>query len=156
MAWNYHIPFLTFCLHTLYLFSIKISLLFHLFFLTLTCSCPYSYNFMLTASNGYQTYTLIIHKARKSESLKIVQLLFLVCLMHLIFIISFKLGPLSIPKRCTFSSLFLFFAYDNSVLRFPFLYCLIFLSAPKFDPPNFFLLSIAMYYPLKNHKGGSH
>jgi hypothetical protein len=117
VAWNYHIPFLTFCLHTLYLFSIKISLLFHLFFLTLTCSCPYSYNFMLTASNGYQTYTLIIHKARKSESLKIVQLLFLVCLMRLIFIISFKLGPLSIPKRCTFSSLFLFCAYDNSVLQ---------------------------------------
>jgi hypothetical protein len=29
----------------------KISLLFHLFFLYLTCSYPYSYNLMLTATN---------------------------------------------------------------------------------------------------------
>ena len=32
------------------LFSIKISLIFHLFFLYLTCSCPYSCNLMLTAT----------------------------------------------------------------------------------------------------------
>ena len=30
------------------LFSIKNSLLFHFFFLNLPCSCPYSYNLMLT------------------------------------------------------------------------------------------------------------
>ena len=31
-----------------YLFSIKISLLFHLFFKYLTCLCPHSYNIQLT------------------------------------------------------------------------------------------------------------
>ena len=42
-------PFLTFCLPS-YLFSINISLLFLLFFLNLTCLCPYSYNLILTAT----------------------------------------------------------------------------------------------------------
>jgi hypothetical protein len=33
----------------IYIFN-KMSLLFHLFFLNLTCSCPYSYNLMLTTN----------------------------------------------------------------------------------------------------------
>ena len=37
--------------------------------------------------------------------------------MHLIPIISFKLGHVSIPKRRTFPPLFLFCAYDSSVLQ---------------------------------------
>jgi hypothetical protein len=40
--------FFTFCLHIYFQENFFISLLFHLFFLILTCSCPYSYNFMLT------------------------------------------------------------------------------------------------------------
>ena len=39
--------FLTFCLQIIFN---KISLLFHLFFLILTCSCQYSYNLMLTSN----------------------------------------------------------------------------------------------------------
>ena len=38
-------------------------------------------------------------------------------LLHLISIMSFKLGHVSIPKRCIFLSLFLFSAYDSSVLQ---------------------------------------
>jgi hypothetical protein len=38
-------------------------------------------------------------------------------LMHLIPIISFKLGHVSIPKRRTFPPLFLFCACDRSVLQ---------------------------------------
>ena len=40
--------FLTFCLHIYFQQNFFISLLFHLFFLILTCSCQYSYNLMLT------------------------------------------------------------------------------------------------------------
>jgi hypothetical protein len=36
---------------------------------------------------------------------------------HLISIMSFKLGHVSIPKRRIFLPLFLFCAYDNSVLQ---------------------------------------
>jgi len=38
-------------------------------------------------------------------------------LMHLISIMAFKLGHVSIPKRCTLSPLFLFCAYDSSVFQ---------------------------------------
>ena len=37
--------------------------------------------------------------------------------MHLIIIISFKLGHVSIPKQRTFSPLFLFCTYHSSVLK---------------------------------------
>ena len=40
--------FLTFCLQIYFQKKFFISLLFHLFFLILTCSCQYSYNLMLT------------------------------------------------------------------------------------------------------------
>jgi hypothetical protein len=47
-----------------YLFSIKISLLFHLLFLNVTCSCPYSYNIMLITTYmcrpNTQCITLIV------------------------------------------------------------------------------------------------
>jgi hypothetical protein len=43
-----HTLFLTFCLQIYFQYIFFISLLFHLFFLILTCSCQYSYNLMLT------------------------------------------------------------------------------------------------------------
>ena len=42
---------------------------------------------------------------------------FRVHLLHLISIMSFKLGHVSIPKRRIFLPLFLFWAYDNSILQ---------------------------------------
>ena len=42
--------FLTFCLQIYFQYNFFISLLFHLFFLILTCSCQYSYNLMLTSN----------------------------------------------------------------------------------------------------------
>ena len=42
--------FLTFCLQIYFQSNFFISLLFHLFFLILTCSCQYSYNLMLTSN----------------------------------------------------------------------------------------------------------
>jgi hypothetical protein len=42
--------FLTFCLQIYFQYIFFISLLFHLFFLILTCSCQYSYNLMLTSN----------------------------------------------------------------------------------------------------------
>ena len=60
----------------------------------------------------------IIHKACNSAGLKIVYPCSLrVHLLHLIFIVSFKLGHVSIPKRRIFLLLFLFCAYDSSVLQ---------------------------------------
>ena len=51
MARTYHPPFfLTFCLQIYFQENFFISLLFHLFFLILTCSCQYSYNLMLTSN----------------------------------------------------------------------------------------------------------
>ena len=41
--------FLTFCLQIYFQYHFFISLLFHFFFLILTCSCQYSYNLMLTS-----------------------------------------------------------------------------------------------------------
>ena len=41
---------LTFCLQIYFQSHFFISLLFHLFFLILTCSCQYSYNIMLTSN----------------------------------------------------------------------------------------------------------
>jgi hypothetical protein len=49
-----------------------ISLIFHLFFLILTCSCQYSFNLMLTATYKCRSY---IYKARNSETFKFVHLL---------------------------------------------------------------------------------
>jgi hypothetical protein len=42
--------FLTFCLQIYFQSNFFISLLFHLFFLILTCSCQYSYNLMSTSN----------------------------------------------------------------------------------------------------------
>ena len=72
---------------------------------------------MLTATYMFRFYILIIHKARNSETFKIVYTCSLrLHLMHLISIISFKLGHVSIPKRCSFSPR-LFCVYDSSVLQ---------------------------------------
>ena len=48
--------FLTFCLQIYFQYNFFISLLFHLFFLILTCSCQYSYNLMLTSNCMYRPY----------------------------------------------------------------------------------------------------
>ena len=66
--------FLIFCLHIYFQYNFFISLLLHLFFLILTCSCQYSYNLMLTETYMFRSYILIIHKARNSETFKIVHL----------------------------------------------------------------------------------
>ena len=42
--------FLTFCFQIYFQYNFFISLLFHLLFLILTCSCQYSYNLMLTSN----------------------------------------------------------------------------------------------------------
>jgi hypothetical protein len=105
VARNCHPP----CFNSVYIFIFnKISLSFHLFFLILTYSCPYSYNFMLTATYIYRPYIYILKSYTCSLR---------VHLMHLISIMSFKLGHELIPKRHTFSPLFLFYAYDSSVLQ---------------------------------------
>ena len=50
-SWQRTTPlFLTFCLQIYFQYNFFISLLFHLFFLILTCSCQYSYNHMLTSN----------------------------------------------------------------------------------------------------------
>ena len=50
-SWHGPPPFfLTFCLQIYFQQNFFISLLFHLFFLILTCSCQYSYNLMLTSN----------------------------------------------------------------------------------------------------------
>ena len=49
----------------------QISLLFHLFFLNLTCSCPYSYNLMLTTiymCRSYKGYITLCHTAIENLS----------------------------------------------------------------------------------------
>jgi hypothetical protein len=48
--------FLTFCLQIYFQEHFFISLLFHLFFLILTCSCQYSYNLMLTSNCRCRPY----------------------------------------------------------------------------------------------------
>ena len=48
--------FLTFCLQVYFQSNFFISLLFHLFFLILTCSCQYSYNLMLTTICMFRPY----------------------------------------------------------------------------------------------------
>ena len=96
--------------------KIFISLLFHLFFLILTCSCQYSYNLMSTSNcmcRSYMEYTR--HTTRQVYKLYPCSLR--VHLLHLISIMSFKLGHVSIPKRRIFLPLFLFCAYDSSVLQ---------------------------------------
>ena len=49
--------FLTFCLQIYFQLNFFISLLFHLFFLILTCSCQYSYNLMSTSNCMCRPYT---------------------------------------------------------------------------------------------------
>jgi len=51
-------PFLLSVLH-IYFQNFFISLLFHLFFPILTCSCPYSYNLMFTATYMCQPQALV-------------------------------------------------------------------------------------------------
>ena len=64
--------FLSFCLHIYFQYNFFISLLFHLFSLISACSCPYSYNLMLTTTYMCRPYIytyiyiLVIHKARNS------------------------------------------------------------------------------------------
>jgi hypothetical protein len=53
-------------------------------------------------------------------------------LLHIISIMSFKLGYVSIPKRRIFSPLFLFCAYDR-ILRFSHIYCQLFSRVPFVD-----------------------
>ena len=111
--------FLTFCLHIYFQYNFFISLLFHFFFLILTCSCPYSYNHMLTATyicrpNIYINYPQARNSANVQKSYTCSLRLHL---MHLISVMSFKQEHVSIPKRRTFSPLFLFCAYDTSVLQ---------------------------------------
>ena len=74
-SWHGPPPFFSNFLFT-NLFSIKFLLLFHLFFLILTCSCQYSYNLMLTSNCMCRPYIdTNIHKACNSAGLKIVPLL---------------------------------------------------------------------------------
>ena len=54
-SWHGLTPFvLIFCLQIYFQQNFFISLLFHLFFLILTCSCQYSYNLMLTTTCMYR------------------------------------------------------------------------------------------------------
>ena len=69
VARTYPPPFsLTFCLQIYFQSFFFISLLFHIFFLILTCSCQYSYTLMLTTIcmcrpyiNKQQTNSLFVH-----------------------------------------------------------------------------------------------
>lgn len=51
-----------------YLFSTKIPLIFHLFFIYLTCSIPYSYNIILTATYWCRPNNEILLKTYITES----------------------------------------------------------------------------------------
>ena len=114
---NYHHPFRNF-LFTYFIFN-KMSLLFHLFFLILACSCPYLCNLIcstnLHVSTPYNSNNPQGKKVRKFK--KSYNFSLRVHLMHHISIISFKLGHVSITKRRTLSHLFLFCLYDSSVLQ---------------------------------------
>ena len=57
MSWNGIPPFFKLSVY-IFIFN-KISLLFHPFFLKLTCSCPYAYNLMLTATYTCRPYLWI-------------------------------------------------------------------------------------------------
>ena len=91
-------------------------MLFPPFFLILTCSCQYSYNLMLTATYMFRFYILIITRQETPKLLHSYTCSLRLHLMHLISIISFKLGHVSITKRHCFSPR-LFCAYDSSVLQ---------------------------------------
>ena len=105
------------------LFSIKflyffiISSLFPYFNLLVSIFIQSYVNIKLHVSTLYSHKILIIHKACNSAGLKSVPLLASSTFMHLISIMSFKLGHVSIPKRRIFLLLFLFCAYDSSVLQ---------------------------------------
>jgi len=53
---NYHTPHFNVLFTSIVFIFNKISLLFHLFILNLTCSCPYSYNLMLTTTYACRPY----------------------------------------------------------------------------------------------------
>ena len=75
--------------------------------LTTTCMCrPY------IDTNNPQGMKLRRFKNRTPARFEV-----RVHLLHLISIMLFKLGHVSIPKRSTFSPLFLFCSYDSSVLQ---------------------------------------
>ena len=136
VARNYHPPFLTFCLHIYFQENFFISLLFHIFFLILTCSCQYSYNLMLTATYIFRSYIyiLIIHKARNSETFDIVHLLASVTfnspyshyiiqtrtMYQFLKDVPFRLSACFVPT----------IAQLSRILRFSLIYCFIFRIVP--------------------------
>jgi len=48
--------------------NVFIPFLFHLFFLILTCSCPYSYNLMLTVTYMCWPYIILLLSTRQESS----------------------------------------------------------------------------------------
>ena len=103
------------------LFSINflISLLFHLFFLILTCSCQYSYNLMLTSNcmcrhyidtNNPQGMQLGRFKNRSPARFE-----YIYCTLFPLCHSNQDIYPFL--KKRIFQPLFLIFAYDSSVLQ---------------------------------------
>ena len=118
-SWHGPPPFfLPSCLQIYFQQNFFISLLFHLFFLILTCSCQYSYNLMLTTICMFLTYIDTNNpqgmQLRRFKNRTPARFEYIYCTL---FPLSFKLGHVSIPKRPIFSPLFLFCAYDSSVLH---------------------------------------
>ena len=72
---------------------------------------------MLTATCMFRSYILLSTRQETPKLLKSYTCSLRLHLMHLISIILFKLGHVSIPKRRIFLPLFLFCAYDSSVLQ---------------------------------------
>jgi hypothetical protein len=79
-------------------------LYYFIIFLILTCSCQYSNNLMLTATCMFRSYILLSTRQETPKLLKSYTCSLRLHLMHLISIISFKLGHVSIPKRRSLSS----------------------------------------------------
>ena len=72
---------------------------------------------MLTATCMFRSYILLSTRQETPKLLKSYTCSLRLHLMHLISIISFKLGHVSIPKRRSLSPLCLFCAYYSSVLQ---------------------------------------
>jgi hypothetical protein len=118
VARNYHPLFLLSIYMYIFIFNeISLFLYYFIIFLILTCSCQYSNNLMLTATCMFRSYILLSTRQETPKLLKSYTCSLRLHLMHLISIISFKLGHVSIPKRRSFSPLCLFCAYDSSVLH---------------------------------------
>ena len=91
VARNYPPPFLTFCLHVYFQWNFFISVLFHLFYLILTCSCLYWYNIIFTATYMCRPQLLVARNYLPLFLLSVYIFIFNKISLFLYYFISFSL-----------------------------------------------------------------